>query len=233
MTTQKTPESQLVNVSAEKTPSELWFEGDPKREKALELAFGGASNKLIATQLDVHRNTVSNWRDNPYFMEALAKLHGDRLGAMRARRAQQTSNFADRLAALADNALTTIEQKVKTGNPVALSDRQTLRDWMQEYRATRQEERIDSGDNGVRVQHSGVVGVGVFGEVNHTHSIKGSSFKEFTSKALRSKVIDIKAIEESKEEPLVALVEAVLGDTDLLDIIQEEDRALLLSGGDQ
>ena len=222
-----TPAAPVVPITPPEPPPPVvtlgaWWDADPKREKALELIFEGASKKHAATVLDVHRNTISNWCEAAEFREALAQLNGDRLGALRARRANQTISLADRVAKLADLAVTRAERSATLEGSVPLVQRQEVRDWLGEFRSLRAEERIDSGDNVQRHDHQ------VSGQVLHAHgSVRNVSFKDYVTKAINTKIIDVKALEESTEEPVVALIERLLVDTDVLDTINEEDLAAM------
>lgn len=209
-----------------------WWDEDPNREQALELVYGGSSKKAIAKALGVHRNTVSNWCDAPPFQQALASLHGDRLGAMRARRAVHTNQLTDRVTALADSALKLAEKHAHDGEAVPVHLQLQARGWLAEFRALRAEERIDSGDNIQKHQHGHVV-AGQIG-VTATVSIKERSFKEFVHEHMNA--IDVDAIDVTGEELIVGLVERVLSDTDVLDTIHEENREaqkLLAAGADR
>ena len=185
------------------------------------MVYAGASKAQIAKALDVHRNTVTNWTNAPEFADALAALQTDRVGAVRVRRAQQTNSFTDRIAKLADRSLASIEKAVDRNEPISVIQRTELREYLGEFRAMRNEERIDNGDNMQKHQHqvSGAV------QHHHVHSVRNKAFKDYLQEQINGNVIDLGALEESQEQPVVALVERLLTDSNVLDTFAEEDRA--------
>lgn len=195
---------------------EAW-DWDEQREKAVDLAVAGWSNKQIATELGVHRNTVSNWKNHPEFQKRIAKSNNEHAEIVRQRRARETNMLNDRIAKLSADAIERVEKKPQDAH--AVRDMKAL---LEEYRAMRGEERQDIGDNVQRHEVSGSV------QHSHEHSVRGMSFKELMKSAMaKHNIIDVTAVEVI-ENPLLALAniaqQTVLRDG-VLDEIAEEDHA--------
>lgn len=215
-----TPEAEEAAPPPQKlSPYGEWWDEDPRREQCFDLIVQGLSKRAVATRLGVHRNTVNNWCDSVEFKKLEEQYHNDRVGALRTRRAQQTMVMTDRVAALTEKVIQRAESAAATTG-LTVGDRQALRDMVSTFKDLRAEERIDTGDNVARHNHNHNVSGGLI----HGHaSVRAESFKDFVQKQLDAKVIDISALEEATQDPVVALVQRVLIDTPLLDDIAAED----------
>ena len=200
-------------MSKAKTPVSWWTED---REKCLERILAGWSKKQIAADLGVHPNTISNWCAHEEFMARVAEQNADKRNTITQRREHETSMFTDRVAKLATKALDTAERR--PNDPHAI---RTAREWLDEYKGFRAEERQDMGTNVQRHQHA------VMGQVQHTHALSQSSFKGFLEGAIERDVIDVEAVESSDAHDIVTMIttQALLEST-LLDDLAEEERDL-------
>ena len=103
-------------------------------------------------------------------------------------------------------------------------DKRWAREILAEFRAMREEERKDFGDDVKRIETRGQLVIG--GEVSVTHTTHDASFKDFITAKLDDGVIDVDALEDTDEAELLPVaLEQVLIEGEILDVIEEEDRA--------
>lgn len=213
-----TKATQLVSVN------DTW-EWTEERERCLDFVIAGNSNVAIAKELGVHRKTVENWKKHPTFLARLEEMVLDQRHTVRLRRIRQTNALTERTEALVEKAFKVAEEK-----PESMIAQERAMNWASEFRAFREQERIESGENVQRHEVSGVIG--------HAHlvgSVRNGSFKEFLTQAIDSKVIDVESIEvegDDAEAVVKGVLQAALRDGNILDIITEEDRQQALAEGD-
>jgi hypothetical protein len=111
---------------------------DPRWDVAIELLVRGASQKLVAERVGVHRNTVRNWLGDPRFRVELARCADDHFAAAKVRRARVTERLVDRLDKVANDALDAASR-----DPTDPRAQRAAREWLRNYRELcRLEERI-------------------------------------------------------------------------------------------
>ncbi len=102
---------------------------DPRWDAAIDLLLVGATHKLVAERVGVHRNTITNWLKDPDFRVELARRSDEQTAAAKQRLAVVTTHLVDRLAWLANHAIEAAERN--------LTDRRAqraARDWLRKYR---------------------------------------------------------------------------------------------------
>lgn len=170
----------------------------PTQEKAVELLLVGLPKTQIAAQLRVNRRTILRWTKDPVFIAEYNLRHNDHVATTRQRRLRESNMFADRVSKLASNALKDVE--AKPNDPIAHN---TAQSWFGEFRAWRDQERQDFGDN-VRHHHvSGAVAVGVVGRVEHVHASTQIDFSEYLVQAIDDGIIDVDSIDMDHPEQMV------------------------------
>lgn len=196
---------------------ELW-EWDAPRERCLEMIFRGYAKTDIAAELKKHRSTIQAWTARPEFITRLAEKRGEHVETIRARRVVQTSKFGDKAALLLNRALS---RAIKSpSNPLHMN---MARVWGSEFRAWREQERVDFGDKVDRTEVSFAGRVEVNSRTSHE-----ILFKDFLQAKLEDGLIDVEALPPASDAGslVAALVEQVIGDDPTVtDILHEEDRA--------
>lgn len=182
-------------------PATKWW--NTQRRKALEMAIDGVSEVQIAKELKVTRKAVYNWKKHPEFRAALReRAEGNGL-TTKMRRISEIS--------LAANLL------VRKGI-VALEkgDLNKALPMLREFRAFRQDERQEYGEQAARI------GLEVSGGVEHQHEHKRVDlpFKKFLE--TNAHLIDVKP-ELPPNEQLADVTLQLLQKTDLLDQLHAED----------
>lgn len=215
--------TELVKIDEEALAENWW---DDAKQRCLELILIGIPKLQIARELGVHRNTVNNWCAHPIFHAETQKLYREHVASTRVRRLMETNRFNTRIAKLASRYLTMVEDGVDPTKPdkkLDNADIRTAREWLSEYRNMREEERKDIGDNVKRVEsRSHVV---LDGEIRHEHTTHDSSFREWMNANLEDGVIDVDDVDAPENaNVLSAAVQQTLMDSDILDVIDEEDR---------
>lgn len=177
--------------------AEEW-EWTEEREKCFQMALRGIPKLQIASELDVHRNTISAWCKHPVFAKRMEEELTEFAASSRLRRIRATTGFTDRVQSLAFKALTEAEKNPKSGRAIG-----RVRAFLGEYRAMRNEERLNYGDstenhtfNG-SLHHSGQV-----------QTMSTTSFKQFLQQGIESGEINAKLVAQAGDKK-AALVEAV------------------------
>jgi hypothetical protein len=198
------PPSTALAKRPRKPRAKVWA-WTAEKEQCLTLALAGWPKLRIAAHIGVNRNTVTSWCQAPEFVDRFHSEQEEHQLVTRQRRLREANRFADRLAAVAAKALDVAEK-----NPQHTASRFAARDWLSEFRAFRNEERTDSGEN---VQRHEVIGA-----VQHQHQLTNQSFKGFLTKAIDAGVVDAEIIEgDNVQEVLVTAVRDALVDSDALD----------------
>lgn len=102
---------------------------DPRWDLAMELLLEGATHRLVAERIGVHRNTIRNWRRVAAFRVELARRSDERLAAAKQRLAILTTKLVDRLGWLAHHAIDAAER-----DPTDRHAQRAARDWLRNYR---------------------------------------------------------------------------------------------------
>lgn len=206
------------------------FWADERRSKCLDMVLIGTPKAVIARELEVHRNTINNWCQDPRFIAEANQRVREHQSSKRLRRMMTTNQINDRVERVLNAATREMAEKVtddgkfKAGQRISGEEMRTMREIAYEYRAFREEERKDFGDDVKKIamqsQHT------LTGDVHVTHSINDTPFKEFFKQAVERKIIDVESIEgETQGHLLLEAATQVMQETDILDIIEEEDRA--------
>lgn len=220
-------DAEVAEAGAPSVAAEDWW--DDQKEQALDLVLQGLSKSAIARQLGVHRNTINNWCAHPKFIAEGNQRLREHVSAKRQRRMVETNLFGDRLARLAAHQVEKLEEDMKQNRALGGDDLRRMRELMFEYRAFREEERKDFGDDVKRVSVTSTNTTSITGDVNVRHTVAATPFGEFVKQAMDEGAIDAEAIEsadgESKGKQILELAERVLTDTTLLDALQDEENA--------
>lgn len=203
------------------------FFADPRRERALDMLLNGMPKKHIADTLGVHRNTINNWCSDSRFVEAANKRVREHQASKRLRRMMATGAITDVTEGLTAKAITVIQKHMEDGKTVLDKEvgqgMRFFRELAYEYRAFREEERKDFGDDIKRVQVQG--SHNVTGEITVVQSVDNIPFRDYMKKAIDDGVIDVEEIQgDNNGQLLLKAAEHMLVDTDLLEDIEREDR---------
>ena len=102
------------------------------------MLMAGHSKASIARRLGRHRNSILAWTKKPEFVRLLHERLDERHAEVRLRRLHATTRAADRLARVADQALSQAEADPR--DRVAM---RAVRGWLRAWRQLRAEERLD------------------------------------------------------------------------------------------
>lgn len=222
---------------------EAWWAEDPRREQALQLLLSGSNKSLVARSLEVHRNTIDNWCKDHRFADEMGKRAREHISAKRQQRLRGTNlvnDINERVTIALGRKVEEILRIDERGKPRV--DEKELekssfdkmfrryREASNEFRETREHERIDIGDDVKRVDVTSNTKHTITGDVHvMQHGVNETSFTDYVRKALDTKVINVNAIEvkpnEGEGQLLLKAAEHLLVDTDLLDQINAEDMA--------
>lgn len=215
-----------------KTEEPTEFEWTDERLRCVDLMIAGIPKTTIARELKVHRNTIGKWTSNPTFISKLRADLNEHVGVTRQRRLMETNNLNNKLSKLASNAVDRVlalEEKIEAGETVDAKKVgnaiRNMREYFHEFRAFREEERKDVGDDVKRIETRGTMHFS--GEMNVNHTTNDTAFSDFLADNLEKGIIDADILEEvDSTKVLPKAVEHVLIETDILDIIDEEDLAM-------
>jgi len=135
-----------------------WWTQDARRLQAVEMVFEGKKTyNEIAKTLNVHRNTLRNWMKTPMFLEKLETMMNEFSFRRRLGRMHMSTRFTDFIGANVDywmqkQAKEFKAEQIDPGYEVMDYSNQLNR-WMSMWRSMRSEERTDTGESEVRVQH--------------------------------------------------------------------------------
>lgn len=214
--------SETAMVAVTKSPPKRHpqWAWDKRKSKAVDLTLKGASVRAIAQELGVHWNTVQTWRSHPEFQQRLARLAREYAQTTRFRRVHETGVFTSAISRQLVKVLDRLENAAES----VPQDVHLLQVFLREFRAMRQCESQDFGDNVQR--YEGAIHVhGLGSEASRPMGSQEETFERFLDRAevkVDRKVIDSAA---TPQEALQALIEQVIEGTDLVDQVQEEDLA--------
>jgi hypothetical protein len=197
--------------------SEDW-EWSEERERAYQMKLRGFPNTQIAAELDVHRNTIMAWCKHPVFAKRLEEELLEFARDSRLRRVRATTVFTDRISNLATRSLKTLEK-----NPKSMQAISRVKALLGEFRAMRNEERLNYGE--ATENHSVIGSITHNGRVTTMSSV---SFKEFLKDGIQNGVINAKLVSEAagkdgnKKAALVEAVQQALVDGELIRQLDRE-----------
>lgn len=209
----------VVHRPAQRAPGDSWKWTKAKKE-ALRLTMNGAPVTEVAERLGVHRNSITNWMKHPAWLEEAQRQFNDSRTSSKFRRLKTTTIIADKLGVKAAQAIDKEEGDVDV-NRAGLFLRTHL-----EY--AKAEKDIYSGD-GNGQQNAPLVNINVQQNGGTSPSDKAAdsrrgtdllSYKEF----LRAYDPNLAVVARSPQEADLLMAEKVLQESNLLDIIREEDR---------
>lgn len=202
-------------VSKAPAPRSRWKWTKKKRE-AFRLIMQGGTITDVAEKVKAHRNSVMVWMKHPEWQAEAARHLGETQGTTKLRRMKVTSILADKLGAHSIKALDDDDIDVSKAGL-------TLRSHLEYVRAERELFGEGEGNNGgpgtaVHV-HLGSLGQpqAVSGALQTTAVM---AFKDFMDKYDPKLAVAAR----SPQEAAVLLMEKTLQESNLLDIIREEDR---------
>ena len=225
------PETKPVD-DAQPVPSTEDFWADPRREQALKLLLGGMPKTGVANKIGVHRNTINNWCADERFVSELNQRMREHVSAKRVRRQMVTNLINDAnermvvaLGKQLEDSLAINDDGVAT-KTIDDKNLRRYRELSYEFRETREQERHDIGDDIKRVsvnsQHT------ITGDVQVTHhGVNETPFADYVKKAIDDDVIDVEELDNtnSNGQLLLKAAEHLLVDSDVLERINEEDKA--------
>lgn len=219
---------------AQPVPATEDFWADPRREQALKLFLNGMPKMQIATRLNVHRNTINNWCADSRFVAELNQRMREHVSAKRVRRQMATNIINDaneRIVVALGKKLESELAIDDDGLPTKMwTDDKLLRRYREmsyEFREIREQERHDIGDDIKRVSVNSQHTITGDVQVNH-HGVNETPFADYVKKAIDEDVIDAEIIEgdETDGQLLLKAAEHLLVDSDVLERINEEDKAV-------
>jgi hypothetical protein len=193
-----------------------------KKRKAARLIIKGWGDFKVAKALEVHRNTIANWRATPEFWSFVMAEAREYVKRTRFKRVHETGAIANQLATQAKKRLAAIN---KRGDGLLHSNEiNAAQMFLREYREYRDRESADFGDNVKRIE--GILHVGVSDSSSgrgYAIGDKGAqSFKEFVE--AHSEKLPERLIEgTTQEEALVGITRELLRETPILDDLYDED----------
>jgi len=193
--------------------AEEW-EWTEEREQCFQMKLRGFPNLQIAKELDVHRNTISAWTKHPTFDRRMREELEEFAKNSRLRRIRSTTVFTDRISNLAAKALKAAEKNPKSGRSISRA-----KAWLGEFRAMRNEERLNYGDSTENHTFNGSMNVN--GQVQ---TMSSTTFKEFLKSGLETGVINAQLVAKAgnRKAALVEAVQQALVDGELIRQIDKE-----------
>lgn len=195
------------------TESDIDFEWTDQREKAFDMVMRGVSVRKIAEEIGVHFNTVQRWKTHQVFMRRMMDEKYEHAATTVLRRTRVTTVINDTISNMALKALTEAEK-----HPTSSKKLKRVKDVLAEFRAMRNEERLNFGEStnnssvSSNVRHSGHVSTG------------SKSFRDFLSESAAKGFIDVEAIsqKENGQEALIEAVAQALIGSDYIDKVDQE-----------
>lgn len=190
------------------------WEWTEERERCFQMKLRGFPNLQIAEELEVHRNTISAWTKHPTFARRMQEELEEFAASSRLRRVRTTTVFTDRVSRLAEKALKTVEKNPKSGRGLS-----RLRALLGEFRAMRNEERLNYGDstenhtfNG-SLHHSGQV-----------QTLSSTAFKQYLRQGIENGEINAQLIAQAggKKAAIVEAVQQMLVNGDVIRQLDKE-----------
>lgn len=204
----------------EEAPRTFWEINGDKKKNLLAYLISGMSKKRAAQHVGVSRDTVHEWCKDPNFAAKLAEELGDHAQSVRIRRVRQESLFADKAAAQVNAAM----ERAARGGEGAKEAIIRVERWGDQFRKWRAEERIDLGDNVSRKEISFQGQLGVTQQSTHHISLKKVFEQKLEIGIVKAEQIQAIDVGEVVSDVLVQLLS---GDPTIVDLVAEEDRAML------
>lgn len=191
-----------------------------KKRKAIRLILRGWEHGKIAESLSIHRSTLTRWRKNQEFSAELMTKAREYMETRRFKRTHETGVIADQLAGLTAKRLS---DAIRSGGDPDQRELNQLQLFMREYRAFKESEKIDFGDDprggGVSVN----IGIGVSGGASSDAT--SQSFRAFVEEHLDKVPDNVIVNADTPQEMLLGIAETLVESTDMLDDMYEEDKA--------
>lgn len=193
---------------------------DAARLGLVERIVQGVPIAKIARQLNVHRNTIYNWLGEELVRKEIQRREGERMEQVERRRKLETEILADQVSRLTFKTMDDL-----TKNPRSSVTLNRFQQYAKEFRAWRQEERLDAGfgQNGPQKhlhlhQHAGD------DPSNSKKATANMSFKKFIQDGLQK--VELKTLPQASDagELVKQVLREQLMNGDLIDKLDEEDR---------
>jgi len=196
----------------------------PKKRAAIRLILRGMTNKAIANELGYNERTIRRWRKTAEFHAELLNKAREYAESRRFKRTHETGILTDQLAGLAAGAISAIKESDEGTSQMDLN---ALQLYLREYREFKSSEKVDFGDD-PRGGGGISVNIGIGGAAaEEALGTKGSqSFKAFVEEHMDKVPERVLASAESPQEALLGITEALVENTDIIDELYEEDRAM-------
>lgn len=192
-----------------------------KKWKALKLMLAGASVLQVAKSIGKHRNTVHNWSNHPVWQAEMATRLRQMQSSTKLRRVRATTVLADKLASKSLKLLSGKASKIDVAR-AGLVGRMHL-----EYAKAERAFFGENAESGATPMVNIIVGGNSPGSVAPVADEKASTavlaFEEFMMKYSPDLAVEA----SSPQEAAALIAEKVLQESNLVDIIREEDREVL------
>lgn len=217
-------DAKLVHGSAQtKAPVRRWSWSKKKKE-ALRLVMGGSAIVDVAEKVGAHRNSIMLWMKAPEWLAEAQRLVGEGQLSTKLRRLKMTSVIADQLGVKAVQAL-----KDDNFNPATTG--LLLREHTSYVKAER--ELYGEGAQPQQGSQGGTIQIVLGGSGPNAASPVDEGKQATAVLALKDfmKGYDpnLAVVAHSPQEAMLLLAEKVLQESNLLDMIREEDRAEMRS----
>lgn len=207
---------------------EQWFNEDPRRGEALDLRLQGVmTSEQIAKELGIGRATYFRWVRHPAFMARLKATIEETMINRKLRRFRMTTNFTNYLGVKIEHLIkeevdSITRARVDPSHKV-VDNTPRISKVLADYRAMRQEERLDGGEAEQRVH------LHVEQETDHAQQLKNpfidvlqnllgdGHLKETSLHDSLGLALDADYEEIDAGQALIALTEVALQDTPLLE----------------
>lgn len=216
------PGAQIVPGTVTKVVGARPWKWTEKKRAALKHVLDGKGVVEIGKLLDVHRNTVRNWLSDSTFQDAIRRRVSERQTNTKLKRLRATEILTDTLATRAAESIR---------DPQAI-DPNKARLFLQEHRAYVREERdlYGEGQSGGAQGGPGTMVNIVMGGQNGPSPVDGErrstamlAFSDFMAAYDPAMTV----IAATPQEAAARIAEKVLQESNLIDTIREEDRAIL------
>lgn len=214
-----------------------WFDEDPRRETALEETLRGTPKTQIARDLGIGRATLYRWLEHPAFLDALNVRLTEMTTRRRLKRFHETTQITDYLTAKARRLIKRDLEEMKREDEepayIATDYGEKIAKTLQSYRAMREEERKDAGENTVNVAHQIHAGTPTplrsdFGSLVAQAFGRQSVTARDLFVGVNMRVENVSSPEDAlqtmtQKDRLLAVATSLLTSTDLVDRLMEEE----------
>jgi hypothetical protein len=214
--------------NAQKKKSWKWTK---TKRKAIQFIVKGYSDTRIGKELEVHRNTLREWKKNQEFHVAILNEAREYVNRTRFKRVHETGIVTDQIAhQLGKRLLDVTKPEIdEDGNErpkqIGQIEMNSLQMFLREYREFRNQERSDFGDNVKRVEGKMSIGI-TGGDGPITLGDKGSqSFKRFVEENNDSIPQRVITSANNPQEALIEATRELIRNTDIVEDIHREDDA--------